>query len=406
MLNNNASAIVLSHGTGGLGAVRSLARRGVKVVAIAFVATDPVVHSRFPVRTIVVAGSDDEAKEQQVLEILDALPDHNSVLMATSDRLVTLISDNRDSLHKKYRFKLPSKEMLDSLNDKSKETELIERLGFGVPKTIVNLPLDPANLEQQMRFPIIFKPRSFSTQKIFTKKNEIVRDHDELRDFYHRWKDAVPDLLAQEVLTGDDNLSWICSCTFDQNHQLLDCGIKQKLRAIPAHFGGSCYAVSRDNPEILELARKLGAQLNYVGHAGIEFRWDTTDQRFKYIELNPRIPANVEFDEACGLPTVWNSYKVSLGEEVISSGVKQMQGIYFVCLTDDISSLAADNTSLFRILTIVIARFFNKTSGQYFRWDDPKPSLVVGGRYIRRMIRRIYQKVWPSPQRTGHELGQ
>jgi len=400
MLKNNASAIVLSHGAGGLGAVRSLARRGVNVVAIAFVATDPVVHSRFPVRTIVVAGSDDEAKEQQVLEILDALPDHNSVLMATSDRLVTLISDNRDSLHKKYHFKLPSKDMLDSLNDKSKETELIERLGFGVPKTIVNLPLDPGDLEQQVRFPIIFKPHSFSTQKIFTKKNEIVRDHDELRDFYHRWKDAVPDLLAQEVLTGADNLSWICSCTFDQNHQLLDCGIKQKLRAIPAHFGGSCCAVSRDNPEILELARRLGAQLNYVGHAGIEFRWDTTDQRFKYIELNPRIPANVEFDEACGLPTVWNSFRVSLGEDVVSSGAKQKQGIYFVCLPDDISSMLADGTPAHRVLTTIGARLFTKTSGQYFSWDDPKPGFVVAYRYFLNAFGKIKNRI---RVKTGHE---
>ena len=384
MLKNTAPAIVLSHGAGGLGAVRSLARHGVKVLAIAFEASDLVIHSRFPAQIIVIPGDDDEKKERHVLELLDSLPNNDAVLMPTSDRLVSLISEHRDDLHNKFRFKLPSRETLDALNDKSKETELIESLGFDIPRTVTTLPSNPEVLEQQLRFPIIFKPHSFSAQEIFTQKNEIVKDESELHDFYVRWKEAIPDLLAQEVITGPDDLSWICSCTFDQNHALLDCGIKQKLRALPAHFGGSCYAVSRENTAILDLAKELGARLKYVGHAGIEFRWDKADKRYKYIELNPRIPQNVEFDWACGLPTVWNSYRVSLNENVVSSGAIQKQGIYFVDLRSDLSSLLADNTPILKIAATFIALLFKKTSGQYFAWDDPKPGVVVGFRFISR----------------------
>jgi predicted ATP-grasp superfamily ATP-dependent carboligase len=392
MLKNNAPAIVLSHGSGGLGAVRSLARRGVRVIAIAFEASDPVLHSRFPAQTIVVPGNNDRDKERHVLEILNSLPNNGAVLMATSDRLVSLISDHRNDLHNKFCFKLPAKETLDALNDKSRETELIGSLGFDVPKTIASLPSEPNELEQHLRFPIIFKPHSFSTQDVFPQKNEIVRNHDELHDFYERWQDAIPDLLAQEVITGPDSLSWICSCTFDLNHTLLDCGIKQKLRALPAHFGGSCYAVSRENREILDLAKKLGSRLKYVGHAGIEFRWDNRDQRYKYIELNPRIPANVEFDWACGLPTVWNSYKVSLNDEVVCSGRSQKQGIYYIDLTADLSSLLSDSTPKLKIVTSVISLLFKKTSGQYFAWDDPKPGLVVGCRFISRAFGKVIRK--------------
>ena len=393
MPKNNAPAIVLSHGSGGLGAVRSLARCGIEVLAIAFDASDPVFHSRYPVQTIVVPGGSDADKERYVLRILNSLPNNDSVLLATSDRLVSLISDHRNDLHNKFHFKLPKKATLDALNDKSKETGLIKSLGFDVPKTIVELPATAEVLEQQLRFPIIFKPHSFSKQEIFTEKNEVVEDRSELRAFYERWEDTLPTLLAQEVITGPDSFSWICSCTFDPNHVLLDCGIKQKLRALPAHFGGSCYAVSRDNAEILDLAKELGARLEYVGHAGIEFRWDDRDQRFKYIELNPRIPANVEFDDACGLPTVWNSYKVSLGDEVACSGRRQKQGIYFVDLTADLSSLLADNTSIFTIARHVIAILFKKTSGQYFAWGDPKPGIVVGIRFVSRMVGKIFLRI-------------
>jgi len=392
MLKNNAPAIVLSHGPGGLGAVRSLARCGVEVTAIVFEASDPVLHSRFPAQTIVVPGDTDELRERHVLEILNSLPNNDAVLMATSDRLVSLISDHRDNLHNKFLFRLPVKETLDALNDKSKETELIGSLGFDVPLTIARLPSNPDELEQILRFPIIFKPHSFSTQNIFTQKNEIVKNQSELYDFYERWVKALPALLAQEVLTGPDSLSWICSCTFDESHILLDCAVKQKIRSMPAHFGGSCYAVSRENTDILDLAKNLGAQLKYVGHAGIEFRWDTRDQRFKYIEINPRIPANVEFDEACGLPTVWNSYRVSRGDEVVGSGRRQKQGIYYVDLPGDLSSLSVDKTPAVKIAATCLALLFKQTSGLYFKWDDPVPGIVVGYRFIMRACQKIYNR--------------
>ena len=397
MSKNNAPAIVLSHGQGGLGAVRSLARRGVEVLAIAFEASDPVLYSRYPAQTIVVPGDNDEDKERYVLRILNSLPKNGSVLMSTSDRLVSLISDHRNDLHNKFHFKLPSKETLDALNDKSKETDLIESLGFAVPKTITTLPTDPEDLAQRLRFPIIFKPHSYSVQELFPKKNEVVRNLEALHEFYQQWVSALPVLLAQEVIEGPDSYSWICSCTFDQEFSLLDCGIKQKIRAMPAHFGGSTFAVCRNNDKIVELARELGKRLEYVGHAGIEFRWDDRDQLYKYIELNPRFPANVGFDEACGLPTAWNSYKVSLGDSAICSGIEQDEGIYFVDLPGDLSSLLVDKTPPLKIATTSLALFFKRTSGLYFAWDDPKPGLVVGYRFVVRWCRKVYKRIRHQP---------
>ena len=393
MLNDSAPAIVLSHGPGGLGTVRSLARRGIKVLAIAFEASDLVLHSRFPVHTIVVPGDNNEEKERHVLGILNSLPNNDSVLMATSDRLVSLISDHRNDLHNKFHFKLPPKETLDALNDKSKETELIGRLGFDVPKTIVKLPPNPDELEQQLRFPIIFKPHSFSKQEIFSKKNEVVRNQSELRDFYKHWAHALPALLAQEVIPGPDDYSWVCSCTYNRNYDLLDCLVRQKLRTIPAHFGTSTFSVSGSNDEVVELARKLGKKLKYVGHAGIEFRWDDRDKRYKYIEVNPRIGGEVSFDEACGLPTVWNSYMVSMGRDAAHSGSMQVNNIYFVNLRQDISSLLQDKTPATKILTIHLTLFFKRTSGQYFVWDDPVPGIVVAFRFIMNACRKIYEMI-------------
>ena len=393
MLNSNASAIVLSHGPGGLGAVRSLVRRGIRATAIAYDAADPVLHSRFPARTIVVQGHDDKEKEQHVLRILNSLDNDNSALMATSDRLVSLISEQRDELQGKFNFKLPSKATLNSLNDKSKETEFIRQLGFDIPETISSLPATPAALMQQLRFPIIFKPHSFSTQEIFDRKNEVVTNQAELQEFYENWSNALAALLAQEVIPGPDHYSWVCSGTYNENFDLLDCLVRQKLRTIPAHFGTSTYSVSKNNDEVLELAGRLGKKLEYIGHAGIEFRWDNRDERFKYIELNPRIGGEIEFDEACGLPTVWNTYKVAMGRAATHSSSAQVNNIYFVNLKQDIASLLQDSTPAVKILTTHLALLFRRTSGQFFAWDDPFPGIVVAFRYLKNVCRKIYNKV-------------
>lgn len=388
-----APAVVLSHGPGGLGTVRSLARRGIEVIVIAYDDTDPVLHSRYPVTKEIAIGATDRKKELDILSKLNNLPDQGAVILTTSDRMVTFISSHRETLLKKYRFKLPPASTLDALNDKRKETQLLQSLGFAIPKTIIQLPSSAAELEGQLRFPIIFKPNSVFVQNVFPLKNIVVHDRQALDRFYQEWDKAISILLAQEVITGPDTYSWICSCTFDSQFELLDCAIKQKIRALPAHFGGSTHAVSRRNEEIVELTRIIGKKLKYVGHAGVEFRWDARDQQYKFIELNPRIPANVCFDEACGLPTVWNSYKVSLDGSAVHSRIKQKEGVFYLDLQGDLFSQFADKTSILRMATSYFPFLFRRTNGPYFAWDDPKPGIVLAWQFAVMAIGSIFRKI-------------
>jgi len=388
-LNPTVPAIVLSHGPGGLGTVRALARRGVRVTAVAFEAGDPVLRSRYPARKYVVPGESPSEKDVHVLEFLGNLPAEEQVLLWTSDRLIALVSGNEDELKDRFRFRLPPKDLVDALNDKRKETELIESLGFAIPRTIRKLPSDPLELSKELRFPIIFKPYSFAVKTVFPEKMETVDDQLELERFYRNWSHAIPVLLAQEVILGPDHNSWVCSGTFDQDSNLLDCLVRQKLRTIPPHFGTSTYSMSRVNQEILALARDLGKALNYVGHAGIEYRLDDRDGVFKYIEMNPRIGGEVGFDEACGLPTVWNTYSVSLGNPVGHSGSRQKEGIFFLDADRDIQSMRQDGVPLYRILRIHLILLFRRTSGLWFRWYDPMPGVAVAFRFVRKAVRVI-----------------
>jgi len=389
-LNTLPPAVVLSDGPGGLGTVRSLARRGVRVTAVARDASDPVLRSRYPVKKYVVPGAPVE-KGPYFLSLLRDLPADGAVLLFTSDQLVSLISRNEEELRKRFRFRLPPKDMVDALNDKRKETALIESLGFAIPKTVRELPPDPSELARRLRFPIIFKPYSFEVKSVFPEKVETVPHQDALERFYRDWSHAIPVLLAQEVIPGPDDNSWVCSGTFDERSNLLDCLVRQKLRTMPPHFGTSTFSISRVNPDILALAGDLGKALNYVGHAGIEYRWDERDGMFKYIELNPRIGGEIGFDEACGLPTVWNTYRVSWGKSVSHSGSRQREGLYFLNAHDDIRSMQKDRVPLIRILTTHLTLLFRPTSGLWFRWYDPMPGVAVALRFVAQVFRVVFR---------------
>lgn len=358
---------------------------------------DPVLQSRYPHQKFLLKGGHEE-KEAQLMKILDELPYVNAVLMTNSDRLVEFISRHENKLLVKYRYVIPTRKLLQALNDKKQETKLISSLGFDIPKTVQELPPDYRDLESELRYPIIFKPYLFEAARYFPEKNAVVTDRESLEQFYRDWSDAIPYLLAQEVIPGPDSYSWITSCTFDKQHNLLDCGVKQKIRAFPAHFGGSTFAVSRSNDEMVELTRELGRKLKLSGHAGIEFRWDERDQRYKYLEINPRIPANVGFDEACGLPTVMNSYRVSLGESVVPSGNVQRNGVYFIDLNHDPRSLQADGVPAYQIIGTYAKLLIRPTNGMYFAWDDPMPGLEILQRKCVTALRRLGRLIGINPQ--------
>lgn len=381
------TAVILTDNHGGLGAARSLGRRGVPIIAVVWDESNLLLASTFPKQKIVVQGTSNEAKEKNLFDTLMSMNEEMPVLMTSSDRMISFIARHRQSLSKKFHFNIPDTELIEALNDKKQETALIARMGIPVPKTVQELPADPNDLEDLIQFPILFKPYSFAAKALFPHKNAQVKNRSELRRFYDSHADALPVLLAQEIITGPDEYSWVASCTFDSSHNMLDCAMKQKIRMNPPHFGGSTFAISASNDEVYELTRRVGSALGYVGHAGIEFRWDERDGQYKYIECNPRMPDNVEFDEYCDMPTVWNSYLVALGEKPTKSARQQRDGVIFLDLRVDFAARLRDGEPILEILGSYLKYFFHRRKGQYFAFDDPKPGLLVLWRTLQTLKR-------------------
>jgi hypothetical protein len=105
------------------------------------------------------------------------------------------------------------------------------------------------------------------------------------------------------------------------------------------------------------------------------------------------MPANVGFDEACGLRTVWNSYRIALNEEPDRLPRRQRNDVYFLDLRGDLYSVREDRQSPARSVGDYLSLLFKKTSGMYFAWDDPVPGLYVGWRFFFQKLQGLHRRL-------------
>ena len=382
-------AVILAQGAGSLGAARVLGRRGVPVIAVLWDLVTPVRYSRFARSTLTVPPGTDAEREAHLLRLLTGLGHDRPVLLASSDRLITFIARHREELARHFAICAPDLALIETLNDKAREVELVASLGFPVPKTLAPAPPSAAEIEARLGLPVIFKPRSFEHLSLIPTKNVVIRDRATLEAFCRQHSASFDGLIVQEVVPGPDDANWAVGCTFDRAHELLDCQVKQKLRMTPAHFGVSSVAITASNPSVLELTRRLGKALRYSGHASFEFHWDHRDGTYKYLELNPRIPFTVQFDDFCGLPTVWTTYRVALDANTPYEPGVQRDGLLYFDLVGDLSARLADGERFWAIVAGYARMLGRKKEGPYFAWDDPLPGLWMTWRVIRAGVERI-----------------
>ena len=388
----------MSYGLNGLGAVRSLGQLGIPVIAIGTSPTEPGLRSRYCKFPIVLpAAHTGPTRFQRALEpyLGQGLP-----LIPTSDPAAEFISAHQEELKTGFRLAAPPPDALAALIDKRLEYELVAAAGVPMPRTVTRLSTDIEGSLASLGFPLILKPRTLEDSLSFGFKNLVVNSPAELESLLPIVSGQADRLVAQEVVSGDDDMLWVCNATFNSDSKLV-CGMTfQRLGLSPAHFGVTTLARSIHNPVVKDYSARLGRRLCWMGPAMFEFKWDGLRQEYVYIEINPRLGMCNWFDTRCGVNNVLATYLLALGRESEIYDLAQTENLYYVSLVPDIFSRIEDGESIGGILKRHACLFLRRRVGAYFYWRDPLPALDHGfrqsGRVVNGLIRRVKSRVSPS----------
>lgn len=220
------------------------------------------------------------------------------ILLACSEWYVDIIVLYKKQLEKDYIIPYVDKDILDSIVRKDNFYDVCEKLGLDYPETIVVTKDNYKDVKVPWEYPIIAKNSDKNTwhyaefpgkKKIFRIKNE-----EELREvldnvYSSSYKDTF---CLQKMVPGDDYNMRVLTCYVDKNHDVVFSCLGQPIleEKTPGAIGNYAAIITREmEQDILDQAKKFLKKVKYIGYANFDIKYDSTDNKYKFFEINVRL---------------------------------------------------------------------------------------------------------------------
>ena len=197
------------------------------------------------------------------------------------------VSERRYDLDGLFHIRLPRRETLDALLDKTEFQKLAQITGGRIP---AGAPLrSPADLDavSKLRFPCVLKPASknYAYGARFSKAY-VVTSVEEVQRLYREIAPVMPDMIVQEWIDGEDSDIYFCLQYIGRNGELVASFVGRKLRSWPPRIGGtaSCIAAPEHARELTDATSQFFRAVRFQGMASMEFKRDRRDGQFYMVE--------------------------------------------------------------------------------------------------------------------------
>jgi len=336
-------AIVIGGHFQGLGAVRALATQGVKVVVID---SEHCISrfSRYCSRFYKSPEVTDGPRFFKFLKSLAQIPGiKGSVIFPTDDETVYFLSKYHSRLSEFYRLITPKWDVVKYFYNKKLSYTLAEKTGIHIPKSIFPESVDDIS-NCDLRFPVIIKPavmRPFfkaTGKKVFKASN--------ISELIKTYKLALKviskdEIIVQEIIP-DASKNLFSFCPVMNNGEVIAAVTAQRLRQHPMDFGrATTYAVTKRVPELEISGAEILNAVSYNSIAEVEFIYDSRDNTYKFLEVNPRIWGWHSIAGAAGVNLPYIAYKNAVGTEDIKSPVFLENKKWIRLMTDLPTSIKA-----------------------------------------------------------------
>jgi len=350
----------------GLGAIRSLGRAGVPVVATDY--RDFAIGFRSSYAFPVLAPDpvkDEEGFISAMLELGDAIG-QPAPIFPTHDEHLNALARHKQELGDRFRYPFPAWDVLEPLQSKRHQIETAESIGVAAPTTLHPGSLDECrSAADEIGFPVLIKPSdNIVFKRLYRRQAFLCERPEELQRAYELAAPYEP--MVQEFIPGGDDLLWTLGAYVGADGEALATFSGRKLRQTRENMGSARVGEARWDEEVVSSGLELLRALRFHGIAQVEWKRDPRDGRLKLIEVNPRLWQWHGLAAACGADVTLAAYWDLVGER---RPPKQTKG----CSKRwSISVMHGQSPALRRPPYV----------DGVFAVDDPKPGLVNVVRYV------------------------
>ena len=138
-------------------------------------------------------------------------------------------------------------------------------------------------------FPLMFKTIC-SHSRLGGGRNYVARNREQLLKLYDENEDLSNiNFFLQEYIPGNLESSWMFNGYFNEQSECIFGMTGKKILQFPAEAGVTSIGLSQKNDEILETSKRFLTNLGYKGMVDIDYRYDKRDNKYKILDVNPRI---------------------------------------------------------------------------------------------------------------------
>jgi gamma-glutamyl-gamma-aminobutyrate hydrolase PuuD/predicted ATP-grasp superfamily ATP-dependent carboligase len=292
---------------------RSLAERGVEVIACDDVGMTVCSFSRHVQETFTVAPWDTEP--EQFLQDLEAavrdyaVGDGRPYVLMPVFREIDLIARNRQRFEPAIKLAAPPIASIELVTPKDRLVALAEEHGLDIPDTWLPASFDELQeIAPQLSYPVIAKPADGAGGRGVCKA-----DSREDLETCAAELGFEPPPLIQECIEGED----YCVAVLARAGELKAIMAYRNVTTFPREAGAGAVRETVDAEPFRSETEKLLAATQWDGVAQIDFRWSgKPGDAPKMIEVNARFWAGIFHSVESGIDFPWLLYRQATGEDV------------------------------------------------------------------------------------------
>ncbi|SEP29727.1 ATP-grasp domain-containing protein [Halogranum amylolyticum] len=293
---SNKILILDARSLSGLAFVRSLGLAGNEIHVGESFKQNLSRYSRFANKSVVYPNPEDNKEKFHTFIKSLAEREKYDVILPMRDITTVLLSEIQKELSDSTNTLLANPSKIKTLSDKWECEKLANRIDVSTPNTyhVSKQPID--EITEVAQYPVLIKPREESGARGIVRADT----PSELKSSYSEFASQEKKPIIQEFVNHSGG-HYSIGTVFDENSNPRAVHVYEELIQYPDTGGPAIQAKSVEISPWVHDVLEILSEIEWVGPAHMDVLFDPADEKYKLLEVNPRIWSSINLSIQSGV---------------------------------------------------------------------------------------------------------